>query len=211
MRWIKTHSLVKKIFKNYTWEIPNNENKIYLTFDDGTTPETTNWILSELKKYNAKATFFCIGDNVKKYPAVFEKVIDDGHSIGNHSFNHLNGWKTKTNNYVSNVEACLAEFEKFKNYTNQPKIFRPPYGKITPLQSKYLRRLGYKIILWDIISYDFDKSTSKEKCLQNVIQNSRSGSIIVFHDSQKAFENLKYVLPKVLYFLSQNQFAFEKL
>jgi peptidoglycan/xylan/chitin deacetylase (PgdA/CDA1 family) len=209
MIWIKTHWLIKKLFSNYIWEMPNRENKIYLTFDDGPTPEITEWTLQQLKKYNAKATFFCIGDNIRKYPEIFKKVIEEGHSIGNHTFNHLNGWNTSKQDYLENAKKCQSEI-----YNLQPAIctlFRPPYGKIKPSQSRELRKLGYKIIMWDIISYDFDAKISKEKCLENVLKNVKSGSIIVFHDSIKAFPNLEYTLPKVLEILNKKGFVFAKI
>ncbi|MFY8182031.1 MAG: polysaccharide deacetylase family protein [Flavobacterium sp.] len=209
MNWVKAHWTIKKLFSNYVWDIPNNENKVYLTFDDGPTPEITEWVLSNLKEYNAKATFFCIGDNVRKYPDIFQKVINEGHSIGNHTFNHLNGWKTNTSDYIKNVK--LYETEHCKLNTEYCKLFRPPYGKIKPSQSKILRKFGYKIIMWDIISYDFDNTISMEKCLENVLKNVKSGSIIVFHDSKKAFTNLEYVLPRTLEFLKKKGFVCEKI
>ena len=209
MNWVKAHWIIKKLFSNYVWDIPNNENKVYLTFDDGPTPEITQWTLNQLKEYNAKATFFCIGDNVRKYPEIFQKVINEGHSIGNHTFNHLNGWKTSTSDYIENVK--LYETEHCKLNTEHCKLFRPPYGKIKPSQSKILRKFGYKIIMWDIISYDFDNTISKEKCLENVLKNIKSGSIIVFHDSKKAFMNLEYVLPRTLEFLKEKGFVCENL
>ena len=204
--WIKTNALIKTIFSNYVWDIPNSENKIYLTFDDGPTPEITEWVLEELQKYNAKASFFCIGNNIEKHPEIFKKVIDNGHSIGNHTFDHLNGWKTSTKEYIENFELC-------KNSISNPKskIFRPPYGKIKASQTKKLRQLGYKIIMWDVLSADYDTSITPEKCLENVLQNVTSGSIIVFHDSVKAFPNLKYTLPRALEYLAVKGFVFEKL
>jgi len=209
MNWVKAHWIIKKLFLNYVWEIPNNENKVYLTFDDGPTPEITEWVLSNLKEYNAKATFFCIGDNVRKFPEIFQKVINEGHSIGNHTFNHLNGWKTSASDYIENVK--LYETEHFKLNTEHCKLFRPPYGKIKPSQSKILRKFGYKIIMWDIISYDFDAKISKEQCLENVLKNVKTGSIIVFHDSKKAFSNLEYALPRTLDFLKKKGFVCEKI
>jgi len=205
--WIKTSLLIKKIFSNYVWDIPNTENKIYLTFDDGPTPEITEWVLQELQKYNAKATFFCIGNNIEKFPDIFSKVIADGHSIGNHTFNHLNGWKTSTEKYLKNSFLCEEQILKSKIYN----LFRPPYGKIKASQSKKLRQLGYKIIMWDVLSADYDTSISAEKCLENVLQNVKSGSIIVFHDSVKAFPNLEYTLPKALKILSERGFVFEAI
>jgi peptidoglycan/xylan/chitin deacetylase (PgdA/CDA1 family) len=207
--WIKTNALIKKIFPRYTWDIPNTENKIYLSFDDGPIPEITEWVLEELKKYNAKATFFCIGDNIEKHPELFKKVINEGHAIGNHTFNHLNGWKTTTENYIQNVRLAETAISKFK--TQDRKLFRPPYGKIKSSQSKRLIQLGYKIIMWDVLSADFDTTITQEQCLKNAISSVKSGSIIVFHDSQKAARNLKYSLPKTLELLSKKGFVFEPI
>lgn len=204
--WIKTNALIKKIFSNYIWDLPNAKNKIYLTFDDGPTPEITEWVIEELKKYNAKATFFCIGNNIEKHPDIFKKAIIEGHSVGNHTYDHLNGWKTSTEEYLENVKLCKDSISNFKS-----ELFRPPYGKIKTSQSKKLRQLGYKIIMWDVLSADFDNSISKEKCFDNVIKNAKSGSIIVFHDSVKAFPNLEYTLPKALKYWAAKGFVFEKL
>ena len=209
--WIKTNALIKKIFSNYVWDVSNIENKIYLTFDDGPTPEITEWVLEELKKHNAKATFFCIGNNIEKHPEIFEKVIRGGHSIGNHTFNHLNGWKTKTEDYIENVKKCSEEFLNCKLKTENYQLFRPPYGKIKTSQAKKLRKLGCKIIMWDVLSADYDTTITPEKCLENVLQNVTSGSIIVFHDSVKAFPNLEYTLPKALKYWAAKGFVFEKL
>lgn len=209
--WIKTNSLVKKIFSNLVWDVPNTENKIYLTFDDGPIPEITVWVLEELKKHDAKATFFCIGHNIEKHPEIFEKVINEGHSIGNHTFNHLNGWKTSTEEYLKNTFLCEEQILESKICNLKPKLFRPPYGKIKPSQSKKLRRLGYKIIMWDVLSADYDTSISPEKCLENVLQNVSSGSIIVFHDSVKAFPNMEYTLPKALKYWTAKGFVFDTI
>lgn len=214
LRWIKTNRLIKKIFHNYIWDLPNNENKIYLTFDDGPIPEITEWTLNQLKKYNAKATFFCIGDNILKHPEVFQKIKDNDHSVGNHTFNHLNGWKTSDEIYLKNVELCsneCSEKDDCQQKTENCQLFRPPFGKIKSSQSKLLRKLGYKIIMWDVLSEDFDSTISKEKCLTNVINNMQSGSIIVFHDSIKAFPNLEHTLPKVLEIGSKKGFIFDSI
>lgn len=209
--WIKTNSLVKKIFSNLVWDVPNTENKIYLTFDDGPIPEITVWVLEELKKHDAKATFFCIGHNIEKHPEIFEKVINEGHSIGNHTFNHLNGWKTSTEEYLKNTFLCEEQILESKICNLKSKIFRPPYGKIRTSQSKKLRQLGYKIIMWDVLSADYDTSISPEKCLENVLQNVSPGSIIVFHDSVKAFPNLEYTLPKALKYWTAKGFVFDTI
>ena len=165
-------------------------------------------VLNKLKKYNAKATFFCIGDNIKKNSHLFLNIISEEHSIGNHTYNHLEGWKTQNEKYFENTKPCQTEIEKHHVKTN---LFRPPYGKIKLSQSKVLRKLGYKIIMWDIISYDFNLSTAPKECLDNVLNNVKSGSIAVFHDSEKAFENLKFVLLNVLENLKERGFVLEKI
>lgn len=217
--WIKTNNLIKKIFSNYIWDIPNTENKIYFTFDDGPTPEITEWVLQELQKYNAKATFFCIGNNIEKHPEIFYKIINEGHSIGNHTFNHINGWKTSTEEYLQNsiqwpAISGQSEIYNLKSDSSQNgelakqicNLFRPPYGKIKVSQSKKLRQLGYKIIMWDVLSADYDTTISPKRCLENVLKNVSTGSIIVFHDSVKAFPNLEYTLPKALKILTDKGF-----
>jgi peptidoglycan/xylan/chitin deacetylase (PgdA/CDA1 family) len=205
--WIKTNKLTKLIFSNYVWDIPTVEKKVYLTFDDGPTPEITAWVLNQLKEFNAKATFFCIGDNIRKYPEIFDSILTSGHTIGNHTFNHHNGWKTKTSDYIENVLLCKEVIRK--QTTDNTQLFRPPYGKIRKSQANLLRKNGYKIIMWDVLSADFDASISPEKCLHNVIRNTQPGSIIVFHDSEKSHKNLVFTLPKFLTFLKQNNYVCE--
>jgi len=205
--WVKTNRFIKRLFSQFVWDIPNTDNIVYLTFDDGPTPEITEWTLSQLKNYNAKATFFCIGDNVVKHPEIFNKVIADGHAVGNHTFNHLNGWKTDSGLYIDNVKKCA---ESMKGLTAAESfLFRPPYGKIKRSQSKEMIKLGYRIVMWDILSADFDQHISREKCLENVLSNIKSGNIIIFHDSIKAFRNLEYVLPETLKFLREKGFKCE--
>lgn len=205
--WIKTSSLIKRLFNNQVWAISNAENKIYLTFDDGPTPEVTEWVLSVLNTHNIKATFFCIGNNIEKYPEIFKKIIQEGHSIGNHTFYHKNGWKTSTDDYLKDTTSCKSTINN--QHFQISNLFRPPYGKIKPSQSSKLRKLGYKIIMWDILSGDFDNAISQEKCLQNATQKVTSGSIIVFHDSEKAFKNLKFALPKTIENLLGKGFKFD--
>ncbi|MEO0060242.1 MAG: Peptidoglycan-N-acetylglucosamine deacetylase [Bacteroidota bacterium] len=203
--WIKTHWTIKKIFWSFLWDIPNKQNKIYLTFDDGPTPQITNWVLDLLKKYHAKATFFCVGINVQRHPDIFLNIVNQRHGIGNHTQNHLNGWKNSTKKYVENVTNCIL------NSHEKTRLFRPPYGKITFWQLKIIRQLGYKIIMWDVLSADFDNSISKEKCLLNVLKNIKPGSIVVFHDSQKAFKNLEFVLPKTLEYIAVKGWICDKI
>ena len=205
--WVKTNKWIKKVFNNLVWDIPNSDKKIYLTFDDGPIPEVTEWVLDILKTEDVKATFFCIGDNIRKHPEVYKRILSEGHQTGNHTFNHLNGWKTETNRYIDNFKLCETEILKLN--AEHSFLFRPPYGKIKPIQSNRIRQLGYKIIMWDVLSYDFDSTISTEKCLENVISNTEQGSIIVFHDSLKAEKNLKYALPKAIQILKNKGFVFD--
>lgn len=182
--------------------MPKGENKIYLTFDDGPHPTITPQVLQILKNFNAKATFFCIGKNIEANKDVFEMILKDGHSVGNHTFNHNKGWKTKTKDYVDSV-----------NKTNElikSKLLRPPYGKIKPSQIRKLRN-DYRLVAWTVISYDWDKALSPDDCYDNVIKNAGDGSIIVFHDSEKAVKNMLPTLTKVLEYYSEKGFIFEKL
>lgn len=216
---IKTPNLIKIIFNKWVWSFSSKEKSIYLTFDDGPTPEITNWTLDQLKKYNAKATFFCIGKNIEKHPEIFQKIIEENHSVGNHTHNHLNGWKTNFQDYFTNfsqadqtISYSLNQYSKSNNTIIQTsKLFRPPYGKISIKQSKKIREKGYKIIMWDVLSADFDTTISKKDCLKNVIQNLKNGSIVIFHDSEKANKKLKYVLPKILQYYSDKGYTFKKI
>ena len=207
----KTPRFMMRFFSKYTWRFQSNEKEIFLTFDDGPTPEITQFVLSELKKYNAKATFFCIGKNIKYYPEIFNEIIADGHSIGNHTQNHLNGWKTTTENYIANFLECHKTITQFNKIKIKHQLFRPPYGKIKKSQAEKILKKGYKIIMWDVLSADFDNTISKERCLQNVLNNAKKGTIIVFHDSLKASKKVKYALPKVLKAFSDKGFVFKKI
>jgi len=210
--FIKTPILLKLIFRNWVWSFSSKEKVLYLTFDDGPTPEITEWTLNELKKYEAKATFFCIGKNIAEHPEIFQKILEENHSVGNHTNNHLNGWKTKTSDYLQNIEESEKYFEEnSKSKIKNQKLFRPPYGRLMLSQSKKIRKKGYKIIMWDVLSADFDPKISNEKCLENVIRNIQNGSVILFHDSVKASEKLKFVLPKVLEYYSYNGFEFRSI
>ena len=203
--FIKTPKWVMKFFSKCVWEIPSQDKIIYLTFDDGPHPEATSFVLDTLKEYGAKATFFCIGKNVIDQPALYERIITEGHAVGNHTFNHLNGWKTADSVYMEDIA-------KAKKYIDS-SLFRPPYGKITPFQLRLLAKDKFKLtpIMWTVLSGDFDAKLSKESCLENVLTAASNGSIIVFHDSQKALVNLQFVLPKVLNYFKQKGFRFEKI
>ena len=211
---IKTPRIVKKLFPNYVWDIATTEKIIYLTFDDGSTPEITNWTLDLLNTYNAKATFFCIGNNIKKHPEIFQNILSNGHAIGNHTLNHVKGWKTSTAIYLKEVADTQTiidkETSKLANYKPASiNLFRPPFGKIKNKQGKALLKLGYKIIMWDILPFDWKTNTTKEACFKNAISKTTNGSIIVFHDSVKASKNMQYALPKVLEYFSKKGYIFK--
>lgn len=204
--WVKTRWFIKWIFPHFVWSIPNREKTIYLTFDDGPTPQVTEWVLSILKQHNIKASFFCIGNNIEKHPDIFKKVIDEGHAIGNHTFNHLNGWNTDNKVYLDNIDQC--ENVISKGLRTKSTLFRPPYGKIKSAQAAAVKKKGYKIIMWDVLSADFDQSITPQKCLENVTKNTQEGSVIIFHDSVKAYNNLEYALPEAIEYLKKKNFRF---
>lgn len=185
----KTPEIAKKIFPKLTWDNHQSDNSVYLSFDDGPTPEITDWVLDQLERYDAKATFFCLGKNVVLYPEIFERIRNNGHTVGNHTYNHLNCWQTDKKQYLLDIESCSRVFHS--------KFFRPPYGKLKPGVRSAIRK-DYEIVMWDIMAYDFDQSVSPEDCARNVIEHVHPGSIIVFHDSLKAEKNLRKALPAVL-------------
>jgi len=207
---VKTPDLVQKIFRKYSWRISTRKKEIYLTFDDGPVPDFTPWVLKILKKYDAKATFFCVGQNVKKYPHIYQQILKDHHSVGNHTFNHLKGWKTSTEKYIKNILKAEAYLED-ATQNQGTKLFRPPHGRLKPVQARILRKKGYKIIMWDVLTGDFDQSLSKEQCLEHTLKHIKNGSIVVFHDSIKSFKNLDYVLPRILEHFSAKDYQFKSL
>ena len=184
---------LKKIYaSSLIWRMPGGANTLYLTFDDGPHPTATPWVLDELQKYNARATFFCIGKNVKEYPQIYRRILLGGHRTGNHTQNHLNGWKTDDARYLDNIHEAAQLIDS--------NLFRPPYGRIGKFQTKLLEESprAYKIIMWDVLSADFDRGLTGERCARNVIRYAQPGSIVVFHDSEKAFDRLRRALPAVL-------------
>lgn len=205
--FIKTPWWLKKLYPSYIWNVKTKEKILFLTFDDGPHPEVTTFVLDALKNFNAKATFFCVGKNVVAYPEVYRRILDEGHSVGNHGHSHLNGWKTNDKLYLDDISEATHHIDS--------NIFRPPYGRITSFQAKHIgaamNMKEFKIIMWDVISADFDENISNDDCLQNVILNTKPGSIIVFHDSEKAFGKLKYALPNVLKFFGQKGYDFQKM
>jgi peptidoglycan-N-acetylglucosamine deacetylase len=195
--------VLKQLTQNWlTWEMHPVGKKIYITFDDGPVPEVTPKVLQILKNFDAHATFFCVGDNVNKHSDLFSEIKADGHSVGNHTFNHLKAWKNPAGEYIRNVEKCRQMFDS--------RLFRPPYGQITPYLIQQLRK-NYQIILWSVLSGDFNQNLSPEQCLQTVIRHTKPGSIIVFHDSIKASKNMLFVLPLFLEHFQRRGFEFERL
>ena len=205
---VKTPGLLRRIFCNYSWRIKTDEKEIYLTFDDGPVPDFTPWVLDTLREFDAKATFFCVGENIKKYPDIYRQILEDGHATGNHTFNHLQGWKTPTRKYIKNIIKAESYLQGRKS---RGKLFRPPHGKIRPLQARILRKKGYRIIMWDVLSGDFDPALSKEECLEHTVKHIERGSIVVFHDSDKSFKNLDFVLPRVLDHFANREYRFRAL
>ena len=202
---VKTPWLLKKIYPECIWKINTIEKVIYLTFDDGPQPRATPFVLDELKKYNAKATFFCIGKNVEENFELYQKIIEEGHAVGNHSYNHLNGWKTDDAVYLDNIYKAKKVIDS--------NLFRPPYGRITKFQLKNLPAEKYKLktIMWSVLSGDFDEVVSGEECYLTVVKNTKEGSIVVFHDSEKAFKRLSYALPLVLEYFTKKGFEFRSI
>lgn len=199
---VKSPRIFKLLFPSLVWSISTDKKEIFLTFDDGPHPDITSWVLDCLSDYSALATFFCVGENVCKYPNVFNKILSNNHSIGNHTYNHLNGYRTSNNDYFKNIEKAQSLIPS--------QLFRPPYGRIKPSQIAKLKK-QYKIIMWSVLSYDFNNNLDGEKCFTNSISSTENGSIVVFHDSLKASKNLKYALPKFLDYFSDRNYTFQKL
>ena len=202
---VKTPWWLQKLYPECTWQMPGKEKIIYLSFDDGPHPSATPFVLDELKKYEAKGTFFCIGKNVEANAILYKRILDEGHAVGNHTYQHLNGWQTPKDAYLQDI----ADAAKLIG----SDLFRPPYGKVTKAQLKNLSEVPYGLspVMWTILSGDFDISLSKEKCLKNVLNKTTKGSIIVFHDSGKAFDKLQFVLPQVLLFFTEKGYQFKSI
>lgn len=206
----KTPWWLKSLYPRCVWDIPAAEKVLYLTFDDGPNPLATPYVLDQLKQHNAKATFFCIGKNVLEHIDIYHRTIDEGHRVGNHTFNHYNGWKVRDEQYLQNILQAGKYIDS--------NLFRPPYGKITRFQVKLLSGIknspassNFRIIMWDVLSGDFDTTLSFEQCSANVIKNVRPGSVIVFHDSEKAFPRMKDALPRVLEHFSKSGYRFDAI
>ena len=199
---VRISPIARKYYPELIWSVETDEKVLFLTFDDGPTPHVTDWVLDQLKNYDAKATFFCLGKNVRDQPAIYQRILDRGHAVGNHTFDHAKGWFTPTFAYLKSVLRC----EKYVDST----LFRPPYGRIRKSQIRALLD-RFRIVMWDVLSEDYNQSASPESCLKKVISQSKSGSIIVFHDSKKAQKNLSQVLPSVLDHFSSQGYVFRAL
>ncbi len=200
---VKTPWLLRKLYPDRLWKVQTKEKVLYLTFDDGPHPEATPFVLDTLSAYQAKATFFCIGKNVRDNFDTYRRVVEGGHRVGNHTFDHLNGWKVSDKNYIENIRKASLQIDS--------RLFRPPYGKVTRFQVQLIQNegLGLKVVMWDVLSGDFDKGITGEKCAQNVIRHAVPGSVIVFHDSLKALPRLQYALPRVLAYFSEQGYRFD--
>jgi len=205
----RTPFILPILYPKLEWKVSTNQKQLFLTFDDGPVPGVTEFVLEELKRFNAKATFFCIGDNVRKHPEAFAKLIESGHTIGNHTYNHVNGWKHSSKDYYQNVVQCDEQLIQagVQLSSHNQKFFRPPYGRIKRNQIRLLN--NYRIIMWDVLTHDFSKECTPEASLKGSQNATRAGSIVVFHDSYKAETNLTYILPRYLEFFAEKGYSFK--
>lgn len=185
---IKPPKFIRRLMPDLIWEIDDNEG-VFLTFDDGPTPGVTEWILSTLKRYNAKATFFVLGKNVEMYPDLYQMILKEGHKVGNHTYSHQKGWSMSLERYIEDID--------FAGDIVHSELFRPPYARVTISQLRAVAK-RYKIVMWDIVSRDYNRALSPQRCLDNATKHLAAGSIVVFHDSEKAFKNMSYALPRTL-------------
>ena len=196
---IQPAGLLRNIYPEASWRFEGDERQVYLTFDDGPIPEVTPWVIEMLGRFSAKSTFFCVGENVQRYPWVYDEIIMGGHSVGNHTFNHIRGFRTRKHDYIRNVEKASRFIRS--------DLFRPPHGFMTPSQYYWVKQ-RYRIIMWDLLSCDFDRYSDSGQVISNVIKNVRPGSIITFHDSVKTFHKLKEVLPDIMEQLKKMDYSF---
>lgn len=205
---VHTPKSAQRLFPKRVWRGPGQEQTVYLTFDDGPIPEVTPWVLEQLEAYDAKATFFVIGDNVSKHPEIFRSLLDAGHAVGNHTFHHLKQPTVATQQYLEDIEACD---RILKEQGHKTQLFRPPYGKLRSKVAKKIATKGKRIVMWDVVSGDFDLQLDPDHCAQNVLKHITPGSIVVFHDSLKAEPRLRHALPKVLEYIREQNWKAESL
>lgn len=207
----RTPYWLSALYPSFTWHKSRKEKTLFLTFDDGPIPGVTEFVLEQLAHHKALATFFCVGDNIAKHPDVFSKVIAQGHSIGNHTHNHLNGWKEEDGSYYENILLCQKAIEKHAVFSDRNRdLIRPPYGKIKRSQARLIKD-KFEVVMWDVLSGDFDSNLHPEVCLKKTIGATKNGSIIIFHDSIKSEKNLSYVLPRFLSHFIEKGYVFQSL
>jgi peptidoglycan/xylan/chitin deacetylase (PgdA/CDA1 family) len=191
----KPPKILRNLMPGLVWNIPSTGGEVYLTFDDGPTPAITEWVLDELARWDAKATFFCLGRNVEANPELYRRILAEGHRTGNHSWDHARGWGTDPKAYAADVERAAALIDG--------NLFRPPYGRISPPEARLLTGEGYRIVMWNVISRDYNRRLTPRECLDNVVRHVEPGDMVVFHDSRKAFRNMSYALPRTLEWLRE--------
>jgi peptidoglycan/xylan/chitin deacetylase (PgdA/CDA1 family) len=206
----KTGWLLRTLFPQCKWKVQTEHKEIFLTFDDGPMPGVTDWVLNILKENQIKGTFFCVGDNIRKNPDLFKEIVKEGHAVGNHTYHHLKGWQTQNEAYYANVDNCALEMTKLGIMPQGKPLFRPPYGQIKPSQANYLKD-KFQLIMWSIVTGDFDKTLNQASCLQKAVKMTVPGTIIVFHDSFKAENNLRYLLPRYIERMTQLGYIFSPL
>jgi peptidoglycan-N-acetylglucosamine deacetylase len=189
-------SILPILFSSYTWKVKTKDKELFLTFDDGPHPLITPWVIEQLRLFNAKATFFCVGENVKKFPETYSQILDAGHDVGNHTFHHKNGWQTPKEDYFSDIYLA-------KNLI-QSKLLRPPYGRIKNSQARVLAK-EFEIIMWSKLSRDYEQNLNVKESYKQMCK-VKNGDILVFHDSDKAFKNLQFLLPPLLAFYHNKGF-----
>ncbi|MBE17098.1 MAG: polysaccharide deacetylase family protein [Cytophagaceae bacterium] len=201
----------------FIWDKPSSQKQVYLTFDDGPIPEVTPWVLDVLAQHQIKASFFCIGENVAKHPALYRRIIAEGHSVGNHSMHHLNGYKTSNEAYLDNIFQAEATMQKHShrkpldNHNLQFPLFRPPYGVIRKSQARALKKRGFTIVMYRVIGYDWEAKVRPQQCLDKILNTTRSGDLIVLHDSIKAAQNMKYTLARLIPHFKEQGYSFATL
>ena len=203
----KTPRFLRALYPGLTWHKKTDKKEVFLTFDDGPIPELTPFVLDTLSKYGVKATFFCVGDNLRKHGDIAQRAVEEGHILANHTYNHLNGWKTNNIHYASNIEECATYLKPF---SSNKMLFRPPYGMIKRSQIKEIGQ-NYEIVMWDVLTWDFSSKMTPEICLKNSLTATSDGSIILFHDNVKAEKNLHYTLPRYIDVLLSRGFLFSAL
>jgi peptidoglycan-N-acetylglucosamine deacetylase len=207
---LKTPFWLKLFYPQLKWNVKESEQKIYLTFDDGPVEGVTEYVLDQLAQYRARATFFCVGDNVRKFPHIYQRILREGHAVGNHTYHHLNGWKQNDSVYFDDISLCSRFMHDYKGKFEVSSLFRPPYGKVKMSQIREIRK-HYEIVMWDVLTADFDPQFKAEDCLNKAIKNTQKGSIIVFHDSYKTEDKLKFMLPRYLEYFQNLGYTFAKL